>query len=701
MDSLTPTATSTSNEQTGDTIMTKSNTNKQKREPKLGETSPSFPPPKSYQFVTPDQTQETNNPTKKTRKGTVAEETEKSTIGTKITTNSNSTGQTAKVNGQNLTKLETLRNVTKTVEKLKLEAKMQAEELDATHEERFRNKRVRGKDNVTKNPSQYEKENSGVAIRSKEKAGNENKPIDISDSTLVQELSKHLSQEHLPSLADIEINKEKRLVSPIGFESDIETPRAAEQTATDYTGISIDIPLIGKENVSGGFEIANKELINFSLSKIETPIETEKLLSTDDTGTVPDVASEISKLFDEFLRDNPEVIDILVDTISKNINENFAKDAHKLLGTKIAAENRKFLTEILDLLKTKTEEVKSKDMIQATMTELLAQYGIGGTQNGQLLNSIKETLAEIKDKEDNEFRGQPNIIHFDVGRKIEIEDWLEKFKDVMNDKRASIDKQVSQLKLLTDGAANAWIKDKLKAMKYEEKKMSGELTYEWFEELLKRMKDQFTNLNPWTGELNFQSLKPKVSEDVQEFYSRVYLEGRKLDKSDQDIANVFLRGLPISYQYHVLNQKPQKSSAYMEAAQTYESMCRLGGAEGALVQPDTIKIATISGISPLNETITATTTAVDEKARQMITELSEALKIMGRSIDKNENDNKQLRKEIKIDHGNKNLNFSNYGSAVVMCSHCNELGHTEDICQTHTAYDWNNIQGNGNYDFTK
>ena len=87
------------------------------------------------------------------------------------------------------------------------------------------------------------------------------------------------------------------------------------------------------------------------MSKIETPIETEKLLSTDDTGTVPDVASEISKLFDEFLTDNPEVIDILVDTISKNINENFAKDAHKLLGTKIAAENRKFLTEILDLLK--------------------------------------------------------------------------------------------------------------------------------------------------------------------------------------------------------------------------------------------------------------------------------------------------------------------------------------------------------------
>ena len=150
------------------------------------------------------------------------------------------------------------------------------------------------------------------------------------------------------------------------------------------------------------------------MSKTATSIETEKLLSADDTGTVPDVASEISKLFDEFLTDSPEVIDILVDTISKSINENFAKDAYKLLGTKVAAENRKFVTKIFDLFTAKTEEVKSKDTIQAFMTELLAQYGIGGTQNGQFLNSIKETLAEFKDKEDNEFRGQPNIIYFDV-----------------------------------------------------------------------------------------------------------------------------------------------------------------------------------------------------------------------------------------------------------------------------------------------
>ena len=48
------------------------------------------------------------------------------------------------------------------------------------------------------------------------------------------------------------------------------------------------------------------------------------------------------------------------------------------------------------------------------------------------------------------------------------------------------------------------------------------------------------------GELRFQSLVSKDNEEVQDYYSRVYLEGRKLSKSDQDVANAFLRG------YHLL-----------------------------------------------------------------------------------------------------------------------------------------------------
>ena len=59
------------------------------------------------------------------------------------------------------------------------------------------------------------------------------------------------------------------------------------------------------------------------------------------------------------------------------------------------------------------------------------------------------------------------------------------------------------------------------------------------------MKAWFMNLNPWVGELRFQSLVPKDNEEVQDYYSRVYLEGRKLGKSDQDVANAFLRGATI------------------------------------------------------------------------------------------------------------------------------------------------------------
>ena len=40
----------------------------------------------------------------------------------------------------------------------------------------------------------------------------------------------------------------------------------------------------------------------------------------------------------------------------------------------------------------------------------------------------------------------------------------------------------------------------------------------------------------------------------------------KLGKSDQDVANTFLRGLPFTYQVHVLNQKPITSTEYVEAA---------------------------------------------------------------------------------------------------------------------------------------
>ena len=57
------------------------------------------------------------------------------------------------------------------------------------------------------------------------------------------------------------------------------------------------------------------------------------------------------------------------------------------------------------------------------MTVLLAQHGLAGNVDGQFLANIREALAEIRDKnDDSEFRGQPNIKHFNIGAKVDIED---------------------------------------------------------------------------------------------------------------------------------------------------------------------------------------------------------------------------------------------------------------------------------------
>ena len=224
----------------------------------------------------------------------------------------------------------------------------------------------------------------------------------------------------------------------------------------------------------------------------------------------------------------------------------------------------------------------------------------------------------------------------------------------MSDKKASIEKQVSQLKLLTDSAVNAWVIDQLKEEDYENKKAKGQLTQEWFDKLLKKMKDQFMSLNPWVGGLRFQSLVLKDNEEIQDYYSRVYLEGRKLGKSDQDVANAFLRGLPFTYQVHVFRN-----------------------AEAARLKPPPLKIATILGTSPLHG-VARESEAIDQTARELIMQMTEAIKTMGKVIDKNENENKQLKRKV-----------SQLAPTLQYCTYCNRSGHTDSICQTKIANEQN------------
>ena len=75
-------------------------------------------------------------------------------------------------------------------------------------------------------------------------------------------------------------------------------------------------------------------------------------------------------------------------------------------------------------------------------------------------------------------------------------------------------------------------------------------------------------------------------------------------------------------------------------------MCKLGNIKAAGLQPTPLRIATISGMSPLHE-VARESEAIDKTARESVTQMTEAIKTMGKVIDKNVNENKQLKKKIE------------------------------------------------------
>ena len=155
--------------------------------------------------------------------------------------------------------------------------------------------------------------------------------------------------------------------------------------------------------------------------------------------TSDEVQNKIFRLYDGFLIDNKNIMELIANKLSNRVTKNFQKEAGKFMGTKIAEENQQMITQIVKLLANKDDKETGTKMVKA-VTDILAQYGIVGNKNGQSLDSIKESLVEIKKRnDDSEFRGQPNIRHFDVGLKIDIKDWIKKYKDAMSDKKASIE----------------------------------------------------------------------------------------------------------------------------------------------------------------------------------------------------------------------------------------------------------------------
>ena len=158
----------------------------------------------------------------------------------------------------------------------------------------------------------------------------------------------------------------------------------------DYAGLGLDIEFPNKSGISA----VGEDLINFSELDIRS-------LDKDNI-TLYEVQNEIFRLFDSFLIDNKNIMDLIANKLSNRVNKNFQKE------TKIAEENQQIITQIVKLLANKDnkDDKETGTQIVKAVTDVLSQYGIVKNKDGQSLDSIKKSLVEIKERnDDSEFRG--------------------------------------------------------------------------------------------------------------------------------------------------------------------------------------------------------------------------------------------------------------------------------------------------------
>ena len=351
----------------------------------------------TFHFTTPTQTTATSTELMKKstgKKTTVTEELSKRVDSTPVPKKksggaSNITSGTQKVEDKqpeqpdiakekNLASLEALRDLTKRVEKIKTSIRKWKEELTAAHDKRIRRQEFRECERREATEAALSKKKT-VEKQSEKKKNNSTEQEDSSvvpDSQQDPEVIEPTPpQDHQPSLTDSEIDKENWVVSPTDIDSNIEVPRGADNTVLDYTGLGLDIEFPNKSGISA----VGEDLIDFSELDIRS-IDEGNITSDE-------VQNEIFRLFDSFLIDNKNIMELIANKLSNRVTKNFQKEAGKLMGTKIAEENQQMITQIVKLLANKDnkdDKETGTQMVKA-VTDVLAQYGIVKIKMGNLL----------------------------------------------------------------------------------------------------------------------------------------------------------------------------------------------------------------------------------------------------------------------------------------------------------------------------
>ena len=225
---------------------------------------------------------------------------------------------------KNLASLEALRDLTKRVEKIKTNIRKQKEELTAAHDKRIRRQELREHVKEEKPTEAAQSKRKTIEKQSEEKKKNSTEQEDSSvvpDSQQNPEVIETTPpQDHQPSLTDSEIDKENQVVSPTDIDSNIEVPRGADNTVLDYMGLGLDIEFPNKSGISA----VGEDLIDFSELDIRS-IDEGNI-------TLDEVQNEIFRLFDSFLIDNKNIMELIANKLSNRVTKNFQKDSRKVNG---------------------------------------------------------------------------------------------------------------------------------------------------------------------------------------------------------------------------------------------------------------------------------------------------------------------------------------------------------------------------------
>ena len=105
---------------------------------------------------------------------------------------------------------------------------------------------------------------------------------------------------------------------------------------------------------------------------------------------------------------------------------------------------------------------------------------------------------------------------------------------------ATVEKQVNQLKIFTEGPAHMWVKDELAAQDYKGKKAKGQFTLKWFENLLSKMKKKLANENGYINDWTLNYSKKEPNQEVMAFYNTVIKQAKKLKEPNSEIKSTFI-----------------------------------------------------------------------------------------------------------------------------------------------------------------